>query len=369
MYSARVLSVAVALLCVANIGLCYDLEPLQETVGSLCALNNEGLFSACCAVFNNGTDLTMDGATECFFEGIDTSSDVITGMFAQPISLSPLCALSVKHKSARTYKYHRKGLDGAFTGRVLQAHRVEITFWQVLSLSSFFLHSHQNTHPTHECSTTTTSPLSRVEPSPASRSSCHCDFLPSAPSFAPLLSPRNSCSSPERSLSAGSLKEIPTSAFSDLTKLKALHPSPVYPWLPSRLRHIRYLGYNNIESIPSDAFAALKSLELLWLPHLAQIGEPLSCVLVLGSVRKQLHAHSRQCVLWSHESEGALSSWPFLSPVRHAVACTACWHLNNNRITSIDADSFSGLNVLKSLPSGSSSHTRVLSQRMMVHHQ
>ena len=87
MCSLYLVCVIAALFCVANIGLGDTLDSLKEVVGSLCAVNTEGIFAACCAASNNGADITMDNAKDCFFSDLVVRSDNSLGMFAEPHSL------------------------------------------------------------------------------------------------------------------------------------------------------------------------------------------------------------------------------------------------------------------------------------------
>ena len=85
MKSQYLISAAAVLLFLANTGACYDIAALQETVGSLCAVNTEGIFASCCVASNNGQAITEGNIKDCFFSNIVAYSDGTIAMFVDPL--------------------------------------------------------------------------------------------------------------------------------------------------------------------------------------------------------------------------------------------------------------------------------------------
>ena len=85
MKSQYFISVAAVLLFLANMGTCYDIAALRETVGSLCAVNTEGIFASCCVASNNGQTITEDNVKDCFFSDFGIYTDDTIAMFVDPL--------------------------------------------------------------------------------------------------------------------------------------------------------------------------------------------------------------------------------------------------------------------------------------------
>ena len=66
-----------------------DLVALKATLQKLCSANQHGTYGACCAVNNNGQDISsIDGLSKCF-GAVTASANTITKLFVP----SSMCSL------------------------------------------------------------------------------------------------------------------------------------------------------------------------------------------------------------------------------------------------------------------------------------
>ena len=85
MRSLRILAITAVLLSLTNLCVCDVTDALRETIGSLCAVNTEGIFASCCVASNNGQTITEDNVKDCFFSDFGIYTDDTIAMFVDPL--------------------------------------------------------------------------------------------------------------------------------------------------------------------------------------------------------------------------------------------------------------------------------------------